>query len=52
MIALWHKTEDQVVYSCTYVTFFRQALLVLNQVVVAGTFSHYVSPSLRRSFNI
>ena len=51
MIALWHETEDQVVHSCTSVTFARQALLVVNQVLVAGTFSHYIPPP-RQSFNI
>jgi len=44
MIALWHETEDQVVYSCTSVTFTRQALLVVNQAIVGCTFSHYVFP--------
>ena len=44
MMALWHETEDQVVYSCTSLILVREALLFVNQVVIAGTFSHYVPP--------
>ena len=46
MIALWHETEGQVVHSCTSVTFARQALLVVNQILVARTFSHYIPPAI------